>query len=343
MSRAPEIPLIDLSPLPGGRDPDPGARAVARQIGEACRQHGFFYIVGHGLDPQLFERLDLASRKFFALPLTEKMSIAMQHGGRAWRGYFPVGGELTSGQPDLKEGLYLGTELGSEHPSVQAGLPLHGSNLFPAAVPELRPAVTAYLSALTAIAHRVMEGVALSLGLPPSYFYQRYTQDPLILFRIFNYPPSAPGPDGAEGWGVGEHTDYGLLTILKQDGIGGLQIKTQDRWIEAPVIPESFVCNIGDMLDRMTGGLYRSTLHRVRNSSGRQRLSYPFFFDPNFKAVVEAIDTSRAPQEDGQPRWDRANLHSFQGTYGDYLMQKVGRVFPDLGQTVLPGGSPRKL
>jgi isopenicillin N synthase-like dioxygenase len=323
------IPVIDIRPLPGQ-----GADAVARAIGEACRRHGFFYIVGHGWKPEIFESLDRASRAFFALPLSEKMSLSMDKGGAAWRGYFPIGAELTSGQADLKEGLYLGTELTLDHPAVQAGLPLHGPNLFPDAVPELKTAVLEYMKSLTAIAHRVMEGLALSLGLQASYFYEHYTQDPLILFRIFHYP-SGQGPAKADQWGVGEHTDYGLLTILKQDSIGGLQIKSQGEWIDAPVIADSFVCNIGDMLERMTGGLYRSTLHRVKNLSGQSRFSYPFFFDPNFNASVAAIDTRGAPVGLEQDRWDHANPHSFQGTYGDYLLQKIGKVFPDLRQTVL--------
>ncbi len=114
-----------------------------------------------------------------------------------------------------------------------------------------------------------MEGIALGLGLEADYFAARYTGDPLILFRLFNCP-SQPVPEGLDvQWGVGEHTDYGLLTLLHQDAIGGLQVRTPQGWLEAPPIPGSFVCNLGDMLERMTGGLYRSTPHRVaRNTSG---------------------------------------------------------------------------
>jgi isopenicillin N synthase-like dioxygenase len=104
-----------------------------------------------------------------------------------------------------------------------------------------------------------MAGIALSLGLEESYFADRYTSEPLTLFRIFNYPPDLSLPDGEDKWGVGEHTDYGVLTILKQDDSGGLQVKSKSGWIAAPPIPGSFVCNIGDMLDRMTVRLYRST------------------------------------------------------------------------------------
>ena len=140
---------------------------MARQIEAACREHGFFYVTGHGVAPDLLARLAAACAAFFELPLADKMEIAMAHGGPAWRGYFPVGAELTSGQPDLKEGLYFGAELGDEDPRVRAGLPLHGRNLFPRQVPGLRDAVLAYLDALTALAQAVLRGVALSLGLEP--------------------------------------------------------------------------------------------------------------------------------------------------------------------------------
>ena len=142
------------------------------------------------------------------------------------------------------------------------------------------------MAALTGLGHRLMAGLALSLGLEESYFADRGTGEPLTLFRIFNYPP----PADPTLWGVGEHTDYGLLTILLQDDAGGLEVKSRSRWVPAPPVPGSFVCNIGDMLDRMTGGLFRSTPHRVRNPAPRDRLSFPFFFDPNFFARVRPIE-----------------------------------------------------
>jgi len=198
--------------------------------------------------------------------------------------------------------------------------------------------VLAYIDAVTRLGHRLMEGIALSLGLPAGYFAERYTADPLILFRIFNYP-TQPVPDGMDvHWGVGEHTDYGLLTILHQDEVGGLQVRTPGGWIEAPPVAQSFVCNIGDMLDRMTGGRYKSTPHRVtRNTSGRDRLSFPLFFDPNFEARVRRIEglANAAAVDDSAERWDRANVHAFSGRYGDYLLAKVSKVFPQLRDEVL--------
>lgn len=311
------LPVIDL------RAPD-----VPKQIETACTSTGFFYISGHGVPESLRSSLDTSAREFFALPDSVKSEIAMPHGGRAWRGWFPVGGELTSGEADLKEGLYFGTEL------PPGPLPLHGPNLFPRQVPALRPLVLAYLEELTRVAQEVMRGVALSLGLAPDYFSAGYTADPTVLFRIFHYPP-ANGP----GWGVGEHTDYGLLTLLLQDDNGGLQVHTPSGWLDAPPLPDTFVCNIGDMLERLTNGWYRSTPHRVRNTSGQDRLSFPFFFDPAFDATVPGLPDRAAVTSDGRRRWDGQSPLAFEGTYGEYLTAKVAKVFPELRSELGQPGS----
>ena len=190
---------------------------VAWKIGQACQECGFFYIIGHDVDDGLQQRLEQLSRQFFAQPLETKLEIRMALGGKAWRGYFPVGGELTSGKPDMKEGIYFGVELGEEHPLVQAETPMHGSNLFPSNIPLFRETVLEYMEVMTKLGHTLMAGIALSLGLEESYFEDRYTSDPLTLFRIFNYPADSSSPNSGTRWGVGEHTDYGVLTILKQD------------------------------------------------------------------------------------------------------------------------------
>jgi polar amino acid transport system ATP-binding protein len=334
MTDSRSLPVIDVRALVAGT---PESAAVAAQIGRACRAHGFFYATGHGIPESLTERLEASSRAFFALPESTKMRWRMELGGRAWRGYFPLAGELTSGRPDWKEGLYLATELADDHPRVRAGMPVHGRNLFPE-VEGLRQAILDYMAAATQLGHRLLEGIALSLGLEADYFHARYTAEPLVLFRIFNYP-TQPIPEGSGvEWGVGEHTDYGLLTILWQDGIGGLQVRTAEGWVDASPIPGAFVINIGDMLDRMTGGLYRSTPHRVlRNTSGRDRLSFPLFLDPDFEACVQRIEGLPAVEvvDDSATRWDQANVHAFHGRYGDYLLQKVAKVFPQLVQEVL--------
>ncbi|HMY73798.1 MAG TPA: 2-oxoglutarate and iron-dependent oxygenase domain-containing protein, partial [Blastocatellia bacterium] len=179
----PQLPVINISGLSGD---EKDRRSVAEQIHTACCEFGFFYVTGHDVDEALQARLETLSREFFAQPLETKLQIRMALGGRAWRGYFPVGDELTSGRPDQKEGIYFGAELGENHPLVAAGTPLHGRNLFPA-LPGFRETVLEYLAEMTRLGHRLMAGIALSLGLEESYFDDRYTADPLTLFRIFNY------------------------------------------------------------------------------------------------------------------------------------------------------------
>ncbi len=318
------VPVIDLS-----------GEGAGEAIDAACREHGFFSVVGHGIDDGLFEALLGASATFFALDDAEKAEIAMARGGPAWRGWFPLGGELTSGVPDRKEGIYFGEEGTEGDPR-----PLHGPNLFPTRPESLRPAVLAALDAFTALGHRLMAEVATGLGLDEDWFARELTTDPTILFRIFHYPP---GDD--DRWGVAEHTDYGLLTLLLQDDSGGLQVRTEEGWIDVAPIPGALVCNIGDMLERLTGGRYRSTPHRVRspeaglrgpNGEASGRISCPFFFDPGWDAEVRPLPLSGDVPERYGERWDGARLEEVAGPYGEYLLAKVSKVFPELFEDVVP-------
>lgn len=165
--------------------------------------------------------------------------------------------------------------------------------------------------------------------------------EPVMLFRIFHYPANwTESP-----WGVGEHNDYGVLTILKQDTVGGLQVRDlHGNWLDAPAIPGTFVVNIGDMLEKMSGGLFRSTPHRAKNPSVTTgRLSFPFFYDPSWDAEPFAVDEAiresvlqraaadrvtraRTPQE----RWDGLTVDELKGTYGKLLLRRVSMVFPEL-------------
>ena len=326
------IPIIDLASFQSSSSE---AERIGAALDRACNEFGFFYVTGHGIDSALSSRLMTLAREFFALPVERKMSIAMEHGGRAWRGYFPVKGELTSGRPDRKEGIYFGTELGPDDPRVRAGLPLHGMNLYPT-VPGFRDALIAYIDTLTALGQTILSGIAFGLGLGRDYFLERYTRDPTVLFRIFNYPPATESPDAL---GVGEHTDYGLLTLLRQDDVGGLEIWHRDRWLPAPPVPDSFVCNVGDMLERLTASRYVSALHRVRNLSKQDRIAMPLFLDPGFDAVLEPIELPAREAsiivQSRRARWDGTDLATVSGTYGDYLLSKVSKVFPQLKAKVL--------
>ncbi|MEZ5372022.1 MAG: 2-oxoglutarate and iron-dependent oxygenase domain-containing protein [Microthrixaceae bacterium] len=330
-------PLVDIAPLiePSPRSTVSDAqRRVAAALDEACRTWGFFRVAGHGIDPTLIARLDATARDFFGRPEAEKARVAMARAGSAWRGWFPVGDELTSGRPDRKEGLYIGVELAADDPRVLAGVPLHGPNLFPADPPDLGPTALEYMAAVTGVGHAVMSGLAIALGLDPGWFATDLTSDPTVLFRIFHYPPHDTGEDSS--WGVAEHTDYGLLTLLAQDDSGGLEVRADDGWVEVPADPAVLVCNLGDMLEAITARRYRSTLHRVRNTSGRSRLSFPLFFDPSWDARVRPLplDPADAAPAVATDRWDGADPLAWTGTYGDYLTAKVARVFPDLFDSV---------
>ncbi len=336
-SSSESLPIIDIASLRGG---SADVARIGAALDRACCEFGFFYVTGHGVDPALSARMIALAKKFFALPLQQKLAIAMAHGGRAWRGYFPVDGELTSGRPDRKEGIYFGTELGLDDPRVRAGLPLHGANLYPP-LPEFRETLLTYIDKVATVGQLLLRGIAVGLGLASDYFLERYTRDPTVLFRIFNYPPSTAGVDDEE-LGVGEHTDYGLLTLLRQDEIGGLEIWHHDRWLPAPPVHDSFVCNVGDMLERLTAGRYVSALHRVRNVSTHDRISMPLFLDPSFDSVlapIEALTPDRSAGNRNRParRWDNTDLATISGTYGDYLLNKVSKVFPQLKARVLQG------
>lgn len=319
------LALIDIGPLLDGSD----VAGVARRIDVACRSIGFFRVTGHGIDPATLTTMDRLAREFFALPDAEKEPYAMAHAGPAWRGWFPVRGELTSGIPDRKEGVYVGLEHPADHARVLDGTPLHGANLFPPG--GLGPAIIAWLDALRPVADALMRAIAVGLGLPSTWFEEHLTADPTVLFRIFHYPALPDNTDTAE-WGVGEHTDYGLLTLLAQDDLGGLQVRTPaGAWLDVPAEPNVLVCNIGDMLDRLTEGRYRSTPHRVRNTSGHGRLSFPYFFDPSWDVEVTPLPLDDSPPaDDADRRWDGTSVHAWTGRYGDYLSSKVAKVFPDL-------------
>lgn len=317
------LTVIDISALFSA---DAAARnAAAAAIGIAAARDGFFYVTGHGVTPDSVLRLDAEARAFFGLPEAEKSGIAMGHAGPAWRGWFPLGGELTSGLADQKEGLYFGDELAADDPRVQAGWLMHGANLWPERPPGLRAAVEAYVAKTTRAAAAVMEGVSLALGLSADHFAKTYLRRPTVLFRIFRYPPAKAG-----GWGVGEHTDYGLITLLAQDRCGGLQVRTDRGWIEVLPIEGTLVCNVGDMLERLTRGRFVSAPHRVLNRSGRERLSFPLFYDPDFDASMTPAVDQTAPGDRRRPRWDGVDPTAFAGRYGDYLQDKVGKVFPVL-------------
>lgn len=276
------IPVIDLGPLRDGSDP----RAVARAIRAALSSAGFMYLRNHGVAPAVVEDAFAAARAFFDLPEAEKMALHIRHSGPALRGYIEIHGENTDpGRTlDLKECIDLGPE------APEPATPFFGPNPWPAALPGFRAAATGYHDTMLALARQVLSGIALSLELPADHFEAMLTR-PISILRMLHYPPQTGRIDSRE-IGIGAHTDYGNLTILAQDDVGGLQVMNRDGdWIAAPPIPGTFVVNIGDLIQRLTNDRYLANLHRVVNASGRQRYSIPFFLDADFDAVIAPLDS----------------------------------------------------
>lgn len=388
------IPIIDVSSLYGPSFPHFFLRETIEQIGNACRDFGFFYITaveGGDHNSWDFKRIEQESEWFFSQSVEQKRKIDMSLGGSAWRGYFAVGDELTSGIPDMKEGIYFGTE------SNDTSKPLHGHNQYPtkaffSEVDSLgypielfhvifKESVPRHMKTMRNIAERLMQAIALSLDLDPAESLN-FT-DPTELFRIFSYPAYNASADNSlengavkpvESQGVGEHTDYGYLTILYQDLQGGLQVRDPitREWMDVAPVFNTYVVNLGDALEHYTGGLYRATPHRVRRKSPSTstpqtpRLSMPYFFDPNFETDMVSIADRLSPRlraslEERRnrdrawaeqhmvsgtgtgnvvtDRWDKADVTKFSGKYGDYLLNKVSKVFPHLFKDFMTGGT----
>jgi isopenicillin N synthase-like dioxygenase len=195
--------------------------------------------------------------------------------------------------PDLKEGFYVGEDLPPTDPRVIAGLFNHGPNQWPPTLPSFRPVLESYFSAMAGLATTLMRGMALSLDLEEDYF-DAFCADQMAILRLLHYPPQPANPMPDEK-GCGAHTDWGCLTLLWQDDAGGLQVHTEGEWMPAPPIPGTYVVNVGDLFARWTNDLYRSTLHRVINASGRERYSIPYFFEGNPTHEVACIPTCLAP------------------------------------------------
>ena len=281
------IPVISLA-----RDD----AAVAADIRAACMAHGFFYVADHGVPEDLVAAQFAWAARFFALPEAEKAALDLRN-SPARRGWEGIGAQTLdlSAQPDRKESFYCGPDYPDDHPYIRAGLTNYGGNQWPA-LPGFREQMTAYMAATTALAERLMRDLARSLSLPPDVF-DRTMADPMLTLRLVRYPPHPPDA-AADVFGAGAHTDWGAITILAQDDLGGLEVQAADgSWMPATPIPGTFVVNLGDMIPRWTNGLYRSNLHRVINAnpSGRDRYSIPLFYSPNFYARIEALPGTVPP------------------------------------------------
>jgi isopenicillin N synthase-like dioxygenase len=285
-----EVPILDLAPLLDGGALEP----LAAKLRHACETIGFFYVANHGIPASVVGGVFEATRRYFDLPLEQRMPHLMDE--RFRRGLMPQGINQHPGYaPDIKESYEIGVDLPLDDPDVKAGLPLHGPNRWPEDCPWLRPAAETYFNETTALGVRLLKVCAVSLGMGPEYFLQ-YCTKPMVQMRLFHYPPEPPIPDD-KAFGVAPHSDYGMITLLAQDPIGGLELLKRDgEWIGAPFIPGTLVINIGDLFQRWTNDIYRSNLHRVINRTGKERYSIPTFFNLDYNAMVTCLPTCQSPE-----------------------------------------------
>lgn len=312
-----QLPILDFT------DADEGA--LARQLDSAFSQIGFCYFRGIGVDQAVVDGVFEASRRFHAQPRAAKEAIAMN---RFHRGYMAPKTSLieTSSvarvtRPNDSESFMLMHEVAPDDP--RHGRPLDGPNLWPE-LAGFREPVEAYERAMHAFCLRLLPAMALALGLPRESFDAHFRQ-PTTFLRLLHYPPQAPdAPDDA--FGSAPHTDYGFITILAQDRQGGLEVRRRDgTWLAAPPIAGTWVVNVADMLSRWTNGRWQSTPHRVKNLSGGDRYSCPYFFDMSMDSIVEVLPTCRDAA--APPRFPPVR-------YGDYLIERLDRNYEYRKQSV---------
>ena len=281
------LPVIDVAGL-SSREPADRA-AVGEALRAACLDKGFFYIENHGVPDALIDDARAQAQAFFALSETEKRAVDKSR-SFCNRGYEPLQGQVleAGAPPDLKEGFYVGNELPLDHPRVVQRAFNSGPNQWPEQPSGFRAAMDAYFAALYDLSITLTRGLALSLHLPESYF-ERFCDNAMGTLRLLHYPPQ-PASALPDQKGCGAHTDFGCLTLLWQDGNGGLQVQERDgSWMHVPPRPGTFVVNLGDLIARWTNDRYRSTMHRVVNTSGRERYSMPYFFTGNPDYVVKCL------------------------------------------------------
>jgi isopenicillin N synthase-like dioxygenase len=303
------IPIVDITPLRDGTDP----KGVSHALHAASQGLGFIYIKGHGIPDHVIEKARGAAYRFFRAPAAEKASVTVSAKHRGWLGQ--GGAKMRdNAKADLKESFIWGYQDDDGHtPEDHA---LRGPNQWPAFPPEMEMCSMAYFRHAHDVAHHLMRGFALGLDLDEDFFL-RTSSRPLSR-GSYVYYPAQPADMGADQFGVGPHTDFGVLTVLCQDQVGGLQVENVNGdWVHAPPIEGTLVVNVADLLARWTGGAYKSTPHRVVNTSGRERLSLVLAFDPDPETVIDArqipgIDPSAAAEPI---------------TCGDYLVWRFEKAF----------------
>ncbi|MGI9363843.1 MAG: isopenicillin N synthase family dioxygenase [Rhizobiaceae bacterium] len=303
------IPVIDISGL---RD-NSNAKGVAEQLHAASQNLGFIYISGHGIPEEVIDAARSSAYEFFRSDLAQKSSVKVSGQHRGWIGQ--GGAKMQDdAKADLKESYIWGIDYSKgDAPDDHA---LRGLNQWPDFMSHLQTRSMDYFSHAHAVAHHLMRGFALGLGKPDNLFLRTATRP--LSRASYVYYPAQPDSAGEDQFGVGPHTDFGVLTVLCQDSVGGLQVQDiNGEWIEAPPIPGTLVVNVADLLSRWTGGAYKSTPHRVVNASGRERLSLVLAFDPNPETMIDVGDVFDDPPEVAEDPI----------TCGDYLVWRFNKAF----------------
>lgn len=303
-----EIPIVDITALRDGSN----AASVAKALHAASTGLGFIYITGHGITDDLIVQARASAYEFFRTDAAVKEEVRVSGTHRGWlsRGGAKMQDDAKA---DLKESFIWGWQDIEASPSDDH--PLRGANRWPGFLPDLAPVSMNYFAAAHGVAHHLMRGFALGLDLPEDFFLR--SADRPLSRASYVYYPAQPADMGTDQFGVGPHTDFGVLTVLCQDDVGGLQVQGLDgEWVHAPPIPGSLIVNVADLLARWTGGTYRSTPHRVVNASGKERLSLVLAWDPNPETMIDAklVPKAGATQEEAI-------------TCGDYLLWRFGKAF----------------
>ena len=309
-----QIPVIDIKNLYSEIPSE--TESIATDFINAYSTLGFSYITNHGIDNEIISDVFDASREFHALPLNEKNKITLNE---LHRGYIAidtstdVNSDLAEvKKPNQSASFMMMREAGPDDPDVKNGSYLTGPNVWPNEPPRFKKRVIRYADIMTKLCDRLSLVILKTLGIPESQ-YQNLFQRPTIWLRLLHYPPQTLSDESL--YGSAPHRDFGALTVLAQDQVGGLQVQTpRGGWLDVPELPNSFVVNVGNMLHRLTNGLLISTPHRVINKSGKERYSCPFFYDPNINAVIK-------PQGNNFSLSNPAKYKPI--IYGDYLKHEL--------------------
>ena len=285
------LPLIDAGAL--RRPAGPARDSAVAALGRAAREIGFFYVANHGVPEACIDGSFEAMRGFFARPEEDKRRTAFARDGKRM-GYMAFGQQRTDddAEGDLVEGYEIGLDIPADDPDAE--FPFYGPTPWPTEPQGFRAAMLDFMAEMRLLGEAVLRALAEGLGLGADAF-DRFLEKPILLLSPRHYPPQS-GHITKKRLGVGAHTDYGFVTFVLQDEVGGLQVLGADgQWIEATPLAGSFVCNIGELLENATGGTLRATTHRVINDSGRERYSCPFFFNPSRHARVAPLTALAGP------------------------------------------------